>query len=205
LKNTPHIAALIMAAGASQRMEGIKQLLPWKNSNFLLETSKTVRNSTADSIFVVLGSSAEEINTKCNLVEKGLRVVMNPSWANGLGNSIAVGVKEVLQKQKEVTGILICLADQPLLSTDYLNAIIQQFEKNPTKIVATDYGKKVGVPALFPKLLFDELVRLEGDQGAKDLLNNSTFDIIRLEGKNQIKDIDTKEEYDLLLKQFTNQ
>ena len=194
-----------MAAGASKRMHGVKQLLRWKNSNFLLETVKTVQGSKAASILVVLGSNAEKISGECHLAEKGIPTILNPHWAKGLGNSIAAGVKEVLHKQNEVGGIMICLTDQPLLSSEYLNSIIDQFENNPTKIIATNYGKKRGVPALFPKSLFDALAQLEGDQGAKDLLNESTKDILSMDGKNQIIDIDTKEEYDHLLKQFNNQ
>ena len=76
---------------------------------------------------------------------------------------------------------------------------------HPTKIIATNYGNKAGVPALFPKLLFQKLCELEGDYGAKDILNNQQHAIIQLEAGNQIRDIDTKEEYNQLLNQTKNE
>ncbi|MDF4203059.1 nucleotidyltransferase family protein [Maribacter sp. SA7] len=193
------IAVLIMAAGASRRMNGIKQLMPWKDSNFLLETVKTVQQSQANSLHIILGSNAEFITSECRFVESDISVIVNPNWVNGLGNSIAYGVKAVLKENTDIDGILICLADQPLLSSNYLNMLIKEFKENTSKTIATNYGKKVGVPALFPKLQFHNLSQLEGDFGAKELLNKNGNAIISLEASNQIIDIDTKLEYDKLI------
>jgi len=199
LKNEPHIAVLLMAAGASKRMDGIKQLMPWKDSNFLLETIKTVQKTNLRVIQVVLGANAEIITTQCGF--KDVNIITNPNWNNGLGNSIAYGVKVILKEKNTIDGILICLVDQPLLTHEYLQSITDAFKKNPTKIIATNYGNRAGVPALFPKLLFKKLSELEGDFGAKDILNNPQNAIIQLEAGNQIIDIDTKEEYNQLLNQ----
>ncbi|WP_339627250.1 nucleotidyltransferase family protein [uncultured Maribacter sp.] len=194
-----HVVVLIMAAGASRRMKGVKQLLPWKNSNFLTETIKTVQKSKARTVSVVLGSHAERIKRECNLTQIGVDVILNPNWDEGLGNSIAIGVKEILKKIHDLDGILICLADQPLLTSDYFDSLIYQFKKDTSKIVATNYGKRVGVPALFPKFLFNELECLNGDQGARDLLKNHIKNIISLDAENQQIDIDTEEEYHKLI------
>tara|TARA_R110002051_G_scaffold137916_4_gene210597 strand:- start:21801 stop:22427 length:627 start_codon:yes stop_codon:yes gene_type:complete len=204
LKKEQHIAVLIMAAGASKRMDGIKQLMPWKDSNFLLETIKTVQRSQANSLFVVLGSNAEFIMAQCNLIKKGIHVIINPNWSNGLGDSIAYGVKVLLEQQHNLKGILICLADQPLLTSNYLDTLIYQSKKHPSKIIATNYEKKVGVPALFPKLLFKDLSELKGDSGAKELLNDGLKAIIALEAENQTIDVDTKDEYNQLLSKINN-
>ncbi|SIQ66972.1 molybdenum cofactor cytidylyltransferase [Maribacter ulvicola] len=188
-----------MAAGASSRMNGIKQLMPWKDSNFLLETIKTVEQSNATATHVILGSNAEIIISECNLNDKDIGIAINPNWTKGLGNSIAYGVNTVLKGKAEVDGILICLADQPLLHYTYLNSLMEEFYQHPSKIIATNYGKKVGVPALFPKLLFDDLSNLEGDYGAKKLLNHKKHAIISFEVAHQNIDIDTKEEYEELI------
>jgi len=188
-----------MAAGASRRMNDIKQLMPWKDSNFLLETVKTVQQSQANSLHIILGSNAEYITSECRFDENDISVLVNPNWVNGLGNSIAYGVEAVLKENADLDGILIFLADQPLLSFNYLNSLIKEFKKNPSKIIATNYGNKVGVPALFPKLQFHDLSELEGDFGAKELLNRNGHAIISLEASDQIIDIDTKLEYDKLI------
>ncbi len=196
-----HIVVLIMAAGASRRIKGIKQLLPWKNSNFLLETIRTVKESNADSVYVVLGANAETIMSVCNLEEKKTKIFLNPDWSLGLGNSISFGVKKLIESSSLPDGILICLADQPLLSATYLDSLISNFKNNTSKIIATNYGNKAGVPALFPKLLYPKLVLLEGDQGAKDLLNISNVEMVQLDPGLQSIDIDTKQEYNRLIQQ----
>lgn len=193
-----------MAAGASRRMDGIKQLMPWRDSNFLLETIKTVQNTNAKSSHVVLGSNAEFITSQCSLKEKNINIIVNANWENGLGDSIAYGVKVLLKQKPTLDGILICLADQPLLSFEYLNSLIAEFIKNPSKIIATNYGKKLGVPALFPKLLFEELSVLKGDFGAKEILNNKNDAIIPLNAENQMVDVDTNLEYQNLINRTNN-
>ena len=203
MKKEPHIAVLILAAGASKRMDGIKQLMPWKDSNFLLETIKTVQKTNLSSIHVVLGANAEIIAAQCDFQD--IKIITNHNWDKGLGNSIAYGVKVILKEKNTLDGILICLVDQPLLTQKYLQSIVDVFKMHPTKIIATNYGNKAGVPALFPKLLFQKLCELEGDYGAKDILNNQQHAIIQLEAGNQIRDIDTKEEYNQLLNQTKNE
>ncbi len=193
-----------MAAGASSRMDGIKQLMPWKDSNFLMETIKTVQQINITSIHVVLGSNAEFISAECNLKEKNIEIIVNSNWENGLGESIAHGVKVLLKQTPGLDGVLICLADQPLLSFEYLNSLIEEFIKHPSKIIATNYDKKVGVPALFPKLLFEKLCTLKGDFGAKEILNDKSNVIISLDAANQIIDIDTNLEYQNLFNRTNN-
>lgn len=193
-----------MAAGASRRMDGIKQLMPWRDSNFLLETIKTVQNTNANSFHVVLGANAEFITTQCSLKEKKINIIVNVNWENGLGDSIALGVKVLLKQKPTLDGVLICLADQPLLSFEYLNSLIAEFIKHPSKIIATNYGKNVGVPALFPKLLFEELSVLKGDFGAKEILNNKSNIIISLDAVDQIADVDTNLEYQNLINRTNN-
>jgi molybdenum cofactor cytidylyltransferase len=196
-----------MAAGASSRMKGIKQLLPWKNSNFLLETISTAKESNADSVYVVLGANAETIRSECNLQEKDTKVFYNPNWSLGLGNSIAFGVKKLRESSSLPDGILICLADQPLLSATYLDLLISNFKKESSKLIVTNYKNRVGVPALFPKLLYPKLVLLKGDQGAKDLLNASYDEMVQLDPGLQSIDIDTTLEYNQLIQQtnFNNE
>lgn len=193
-----------MAAGGSKRMEGIKQLLPWKDSNFLLETIKTVKKSNIDTIHVILGSSFETILEECNLPKSDVMVSVNPNWSDGLGNSIAFAVKILVDNYPVPDGILICLADQPLLSSAYLNSLIHNFEKDTSKIIATNYRKGVGVPALFPKLLYPNLVLLDGDKGAKDLLNTNFKEMVRLDAGGQSLDVDTKLEYNQLIQSISN-
>ncbi|WP_367186799.1 NTP transferase domain-containing protein [Maribacter confluentis] len=74
------ITVLIMAAGESKRMQDIKQLLPWKDSNFLLEIIKTAKNSRVGSVHLVLGAHAARIVDKCSLNDLHVDYMINPNW-----------------------------------------------------------------------------------------------------------------------------
>ena len=87
------------------------------------------------------------------------------------------------------------LADQPNVTSSYLNELLEAFAKNPEKIIASQYGKSVGVPAIFPKKYFPRLMKLEGDSGAKIFLNQPHLDVIKTELINLI-DIDTVDDYE---------
>jgi len=171
----PNIVALILAAGQSKRFGSPKQLLKWKSSNLLENAIKEISElSDTDSVYII----------------------RNDSWEQGLGNSIAFGVNYILNKNIKVDGILLMLADQPLIDSDYLNSIIEKFKPNQNQIVASSYlnGKK-GVPALFNKSCFEELTKLQGDTGAKALIENYSKNVTLIKGGNKLDDIDTLEDY----------
>ena len=186
-------AILIMAAGAATRMKTPKQLLPWGTKTLVENAITEAQNSLADSVHLVLGANAVLI--KKQIFENDLNFLENPHWNLGLGDSIAFGVREVLKKEVDLTSILIMLADQPLINSDYLNKLIKASGHYEKGIIASLYGEKKGVPALFSKDYFPALSQLTGEHGAKYILNNNTKDICSIECKNLITDIDTPEDY----------
>ena len=69
--------------------------------------------------------------------------------------------------------MLVCLADQPLLEGEDLARLVLSWRDNPNAVVASGYGGKLGVPAIFPRSKFGQLRALSGDRGAQDLLASS--------------------------------
>lgn len=191
-----------MAAGASRRMKAIKQLLPWKDSTLLTHTIETLQKVQKEHIYVVLGANSNEIKIQTNLENRGVAVIQNPTWRNGLGNSISCGIKNVLEQKVSFDGVLICLADQPLLPSDYYQSILYEFQSVNNPIVATKYPNKNGVPALFQKSIALDLLTLDSDYGARDILSKHKKNTSIVDPKGLIKDIDTHEEYLKLYKQY---
>lgn len=188
------IAILVLAAGASRRMNGIKQILPYKGSTLLENALKIAKMSKADQVFCVLGANKEEIQQKVDF--ENVEIIENQVWNEGLGQSIAVGV-EAIQKYEKYDGILVMLADQPFISSAYLDKMIAIFQENRYPIIATRYSDKPGVPALFPQKTFSAFTNLSGDSGAKSILQNE--ENIRLLEANTF-DIDYPEDYEKILK-----
>ena len=193
----PKIIVLIFAAGGSSRLGRPKQLLKWGNSNLLQNAINTAVNSDALKTVLVLGAHYSEIASKINTTN--VEVVNNKTWKNGLGNSIAFGVKSVLEKYPETDGVLVMLADQPLIDRSYLNTLINSFEINKKQIIASTYvNKKYGVPVIFDKHYFKELISLNDDEGAKHIITKYISNVTSKKHDVLFEDIDTFDDYERL-------
>lgn len=195
------LAVLLLAAGSSSRMGVPKQLLKWNNSTLLQHTINTVKQIKKDEVVLVLGANFQDIKSKIDATE--LTVIYNENWEKGLGNSIACGINQIIKSVQQIDNVLIMLADQPLIDSNYLNEMIETHLLNPDKIICTSYqNKRLGVPVIFNKIYFKELSELNHDKGAKDLLNKNSDNILFLDGTYVISDIDTMEDYEALYKRF---
>ncbi|AZJ33468.1 molybdenum cofactor cytidylyltransferase [Tenacibaculum mesophilum] len=190
-------AILILAAGSASRMGKIKQLLPYKNTTLLEWTIEQAQKSTIKDVFCVLGANKNVIEKQ--LSTKTVEVIYNPNYKNGLSTSIVEGIN-LLQKHC-FDNALIMLADQPHVTSEYLNSLIKVSKKNPSKIITSNYQGSVGVPAVFPKEYFNKLLNLKGDKGAKNFLLQHDDNIFKVNSSLNLLDIDTPEDYQYLLKQ----
>jgi molybdenum cofactor cytidylyltransferase len=185
------IAILILAAGSSSRMGVAKQLLPVGETTLLGITIEHALQSKADKVCCVLGSNAEVI--KESISKYNIESIFNPDFKTGLSSSIVSGIKHL--KNQNYDAILIALGDQPLITSVYLNKMINTFTKNNGKIIASKYNNTFGVPSIIPNIYYAQLLKLKGDKGAKHFLKNHIKEIILLKNTKLI-DIDTKKEYE---------
>lgn len=197
LNQQSNIAILILAAGNSTRMGKPKQLLKWKSATLLDHTIDNATSIKDSNIFVILGAYHELIKSK--IQHQKIQIIFNINWELGLGSSIAEGVKHLISTNSNYEGVLLMLADQPIVDSSYLKTLQDAFEVGKKKIVASDYGNnKLGVPALFDSSYIEELSELNQDKGAKKIIENHIDNVIVLKAKHLISDIDTKEDYERL-------
>ncbi len=197
---SPRIAILLLAAGASVRMGQNKLMLPWKGTFLLDHSLQAALDSKAGHVFVILGANAEEILQ--NLPERSASdFFVHQQWQEGMGSSLTAGMEYIKGHPYNPDAILIMVADQPLMDITYLNSMIDTFLASPLPIVATRYGDRGGVPAIFDKTCFKKLRSLKGDSGARELLAERASDILLFDAGNRIKDIDTPEDYQKLKRQ----
>ena len=140
--------------------------------------------SRADSVIVVTGASANEV--RAALADLSVRQVHNDSWQLGLASSVRCGLLEA----GDVDAVLLLLADQPDVSAELLDALIERHEAG-AEIVASDYGAAIGPPALFDAAHFDALLGLEGDHGARTLLTGQLGAVTKVPFPSGANDIDT--------------
>jgi len=180
-----------------------KQLLPWNGSTLLNHTLTQAELSIANEVHVVLGANADKIKKS---IESSMATVhVYHEWDSGLGSSIAYGVKQIIKNECQIDGLLIMLSDQPEVDSNYLNSLIQMYIPKMKQIAATSYSSNLGVPAIFDVCYFDELVKLNGDTGAKQIIINNSANVIAFVPEKYLIDIDTLETYEMLIKgQFKN-
>ncbi len=190
------IAVLILAAGASSRMGRTKALLPWNGKTVLEHLVGQAKQAGLENAVVVTGASHTEILQKTNL---GPEVFCeNPEWQGGMGTSIRTGLNLVLKRFPDCKGVLIVLADQPLVDAAYLELLIAPFTGQPDCLIASRYGDSCGVPALFGRAYFDALLQLPPEKGAKALLASAADRVTCLDPGPKGRDIDTPEAYEAL-------
>ncbi|CAM1342545.1 nucleotidyltransferase family protein [Tenacibaculum aestuarii] len=190
-------AILILAAGSASRMGKTKQLLPYKNTTLLEWTIEQAQKSVVKNVFCVLGANKDAIEKQ--LSTKTVEVIYNPNYKNGLSTSIVKGIEFLLNYNFD--SVLIMLADQPHVTSEYLNSLIEVSKNNPSNIIASSYQGSVGVPTIFPKNYFNDLLDLKGDKGAKNFLLQQNNNVIKVNSTQNLLDIDTPEDYQHLLKQ----
>jgi molybdenum cofactor cytidylyltransferase len=89
-------------------------------------------------------------------------------------------------------------ADQPLLTSEVVNAIIQCYRETDAPIIVPYYAGKRGSPVLFHRKYFPELASLQGEQGGRELLAKYPVERVEFADASYGYDVDTFEEYSKL-------
>ena len=118
-----------------------------------------------------------------------------------MGSSISFGITQVIQKYLKADGVLICLLDQPLITTSYFEKMSAMFQPGLQQIlVSQSVSGWTGVPVIFDRCYFDDLSKLSNDEGAKKIIQQHEENVMILEGSEIMEDIDSAESYKRLLK-----
>lgn len=156
------IAGIILAAGESRRFGGRKQLAEISGKSLLRHAIDAVGGACTDRPFVVLGAYHEEIAPQ---IAGCATVILNPEWSQGMGTSIIAGIHAIKDHAAEFDGALIAVCDQICLKESDYRKLVAAFDGS--SIVATAYPDGLGVPAIFPRSMWDDLAKLDGATGAK--------------------------------------
>lgn len=194
--DTINTGLIILAAGSSSRMGEPKQLLPFEGKTFLQCTIDAALGSQATSRVVVLGADKDEI--KKSFRADTIPVIHNPDWEKGMASTMQKGLN-YLTKYKVPDQVIILLCDQPFVHSGILDALIESQKTTGKGIVACRYSETMGVPVLFTKKYFPEMLALKGSEGAKKLIFAHLDDVAEVDFPKGAVDIDTYEDYELLV------
>lgn len=188
-----NIAIIVLAAGASTRLGQPKQLLQWKGKTLLTSICETALAIEKGGVIVVLGAHFEAIQP--NIEHLPVQIVINKKWNEGMGSSIACGMAHL---PPTVDAVLLLLCDQPFVSQALLNRLVETWQLSSRPIVAAQYGDILGVPALFDHSCFEELSKLNGQQGAKTLIMANPQEVAAVPFPEGAIDLDTPEDWNCL-------
>ncbi len=187
------IGIILLAAGSSSRMGQSKQLLKIEGEQLLLKSTKLALASKANKVIVVLGAN-ESAHRKV-IEQLPIEIITNKDWQQGMGSSLKKGMKELLLIAPKMEAVLVMVCDQPLLTAEHLNQIIKKFELTKSPIVASYYSGSAGVPALFYKSLFEKLLNVDDQSGAKKIILQHKEVVQTIDFPQGSIDLDTPEDY----------
>lgn len=171
----PRIGAIVLAAGKSTRMGSNKLLAELNGKPLLVQTVAQIKASGVDEIVVVTGHQRAQIEGALTGIE--VRLVHNPAYADGLASSIKAGINTV----QNVDAAFICLGDMPLIRADDMRRMMAAFDVEEARtLIAPAQGRKLGNPVLWGQEHFTALMALEGDRGARSLLETMRDSIIEI-------------------------
>ena len=174
------ISAILLAAGQSKRMNGENKLTKEIQGIPLIKHSiKNILSSSINELIIVLGHQKEIIEKLIDKNEK-IKFVFNKAFESGMASSIKAGLNHL---SEDTEAFFICLGDMPMVNKDIFNLLIKS--KNNREIIVPTYKNKQGNPILFPKLMKKKIMTIEGDVGAKKILELNKDKIINIETNDQ--------------------
>jgi len=184
------VAAILLAAGESARLGQPKQLLPFRGRTLLRHAAEIAVASGCEHVYVVLGAAHER--TRLELEGLAVHPVVNAQWREGMGASIGCGVRAAMQATSGLAGVMLLLADQPLVTADHLRQMLAAFRRTPRAIVAAGCDDHASPPAVFDAALFSRLLALDGAHGARRVIAAMPNDTMTFDLPEAAFDVDTE-------------
>ena len=202
----PSITGILLAAGLSVRMGQPKQLLPFGESTIIETVVDNMLNARFNEIIVIVGHCAEQIRN--TLKDRKVKIVYNPDYKDGMLTSVQRGVRSLeLENRQRLSddaifedrcGFSLMLVDQPFITSDLINKVIDAYSGTDKGIVLPSYNNRRGHPVIFNSRYADDILALDADSGGvRSLFNVYSDDIhyVSVDTDAVLRDIDSPEDY----------
>ena len=183
MKPAPTI--IVLAAGQGSRYRGARHKLDESLGGTTL-LGCTLRNALASKLPVLLVTTAALASSVHGLLSRrDILEVTDAEAHRGMGRSIASGVAE----RASSSGWLMLPGDMPLVRPDTLRAVAAALDQHAV-VYAQHHGRR-GHPVAFGAELYSELVRLDGDVGARKLVARYPVHGLEVDDPGVLVDVDT--------------
>jgi molybdenum cofactor cytidylyltransferase len=168
MSHTGTLAAIILAAGSSSRLGRRKQLVELDGETLIARAVRLAVATGAEPVVAVLGDQMESIAAA--IAHLPATVVSNNAWQTGMASSLRAGLRRLMAHHPVPQNVLVLVCDQPMLDSEVLQALVAKHFAGKSLVTAAGYAETAGVPAIFRSELYDELSALEGDRGARGVI-----------------------------------
>jgi molybdenum cofactor cytidylyltransferase len=202
MQDLARFAAIVLAAGQSSRMGAHKLLLPLGDRPLIAHAIIAACASSANPVIVVLGHDAERV--AATLPPGRQQVIVNPDYQEGMSTSLRAGLAAI---PPQTTGALILLGDQPLVRVDLVEQMLAEARESPASILAASYGGRRGNPVYFPRVYFDELRKITGDEGGRSVIQRhlDSVRLVPIANADAALDADAPDDYQRILAAWERQ
>ena len=188
------IYGIILAAGEGKRMGKVKLTLPLGDKQLIEWVLQAAKLTPLDKYFLVVRPEDKEM---IKTGEKwGAEIVLNAEYRSGMSSSIKKALLRI--SSEELVGFFVLLGDQPLINPSILFKMLLAFTLDKKEIVVPFYKEKQGNPVFFDGYWKDELMKLSGDAGGRNLIKAHPERIKRFKISDEsiLLDIDREEDYE---------
>jgi len=190
------VAAVVLAAGGSTRFGKPKPFVLFQGETFIRRIVRAAIEFDCAPVVVVTGEDSARVGLELSGLT--VSIAVNSHWQSGLGSSIVVGIRHAMNLAPELDAVILLACDQPFVTAAVLAQLIQLRLTTGKPIVASAYAETLGVPALFDRSCFPDLLRLKGDSGAKAIILTRPHDVASFDFPRGEIDIDTAADYEKL-------
>jgi molybdenum cofactor cytidylyltransferase len=193
-----HIGIIVLAAGASSRLGEPKQLLKFEGETLLRRAARAALETQYRPVVIVLGFCASAMQEEVATLDA--RPVVNQLWSEGMSSSIRRGLQALEASAPDaIEAAILMLCDQPFVTGDVIRRLADAYRASGALVVASEYEaggeKTLGVPALFSRPLFPELMALCGTEGAKRIIARHKAEAASVAVPEAAFDVDTPGDY----------
>jgi len=186
------VSAILLAAGQSKRMGELKQLMPFGQSTIVEQAVDNLTGSAVDEVIVVVGYKAKDVIKA--IAARPIKLVINPDYEQGMSTSVIAGLNLV---QSKVQGVMLALGDQPLVDSQTINILIEEFYNHDKGIAVPIYRGRRGHPIIFAIKYKEQLLKLRGDVGGRQIIEDHPDDVLEVavDSESVVADFDTTDDY----------
>jgi molybdenum cofactor cytidylyltransferase len=166
------VHALVLAAGSGSRFGGGKLMTPWRGGVLLDGALDAAFAAPVETVRVVVGA---DDRVAAHALRRGARIVRAQDHALGLSASLKAGVADL---PPDAAGVLVFLGDMPLVPHAALPALVEAIEAGAPAAVPVFEGR-IGHPAALSAALFPQVLALQGDRGAREILEGLGAALVR--------------------------